>query len=103
MEKVIITLPRECYSVLPSTGEVILIKFGESGYYKVNSHVSDTESNQRYADGMNKHLGVSKAQEAAMVAGSMFGWIASAAQPSNYDEQGIPKKHTAPQRSGHAR
>ena len=39
---------------------------------------------------MNAVKGVTKAQEAAMLAGSMFGWTAPAADPKNYDAGGQP-------------
>lgn len=35
-------------------------------------------------------MGVTKAQSAAMMAGSMFSWDAPAADPKNYDENGQP-------------
>ena len=43
-------------------------------------------------DECNESGGVSKAQAAAMLAGSMFGWEVPAADPKNYDEQGQPIK-----------
>ena len=40
----------------------------------------------------NQIIGVTRAQEAAMLAGSLFGWDTPAADPKNYDEQGQPIK-----------
>ena len=47
---------------------------------------------QAIVDECNEIGGVSKAQAAAMLAGSMFGWDIPAADPKNYDEQGKPIK-----------
>ena len=44
-------------------------------------------------DALNKKAGVSKAQAAAMKAGSLFGWHCPAADPRNYDNQGRPIYH----------
>ena len=50
---------------------------------------------QEGADAANKAMGVTKAQESAMLAGSMFGWGVPAADPKNYDAQGraVKPKH----------
>ena len=40
------------------------------------------------AKGFNEKLGVSKAQEQAMLAGSMIRWDSIAAKPKSYDENG---------------
>ena len=58
-------LPERCYSVLSGSDEIIIIKRGEK-------------------------LGVSRAQEEAMKAGSMFGFQVPAADPRNYDADGKP-------------
>lgn len=87
------SLPEQCVSVLPSTGELILLKKGEQGYTPCfDFSTDDYEQNRSFADDRNVKNGVSKAQEAAMLAGSMFGWQTPAADPKNYDEQGQPIK-----------
>ena len=84
------SLPEQCYSVLPDTGELIIIKKGESGYYRTDIDMGSKAENRALADEYNVKLGVSKAQEQAMSAGSMFGWAVPAADPKNYDESGQP-------------
>lgn len=46
------------------------------------------ETGREAADRLNQKASVTKAQEATMLAGSMFGWHTSAADPKNYDGQG---------------
>ncbi len=82
------SLPDECYSVLPNGDEIIIVKKGEDGYYHTDRYGHDRQAAQAIVDEYNKQLGVSKAQEAAMLAGSMFGWHVPNADPKNYDEQG---------------
>ena len=68
---------------------------GEMGYTDVNDTKNTPEQNRKLADGHNAEMGVSKTQENAMVAGSMFGWNVPGADPKNYDEYGTPiKKRT---------
>ena len=84
------SLPEQCYGTLPDTGELIIVKKGESGYYRTDISMGSKEENRALADEYNGKLGVSKAQAAAMLAGSMFGWAVPAADPKNYDENGQP-------------
>lgn len=84
------SLPEQCYSVLPDTGELIIINKGEAGYYRSNIDMGSKTENRALADAYNAKLGVSKAQEQAMSAGSMFGWQVPGADPKNYDENGKP-------------
>lgn len=82
-------MPELCYSTLPSSGEVIKVFRGDRSYIPLKMPI-DTAAARKYADDMNRRLGVSKAQEAAMLAVSMFGWSVPAADPKNYDEGGNP-------------
>ena len=87
-------LPEVCYSILPSTGDVIIIKHGESGYYRSEYSTGDKAFNREFANDRNANLGVSKAQVEAMLAGSMYGWDVPAADPKSYDENGTPLRNT---------
>lgn len=82
------SLPKHCFSVLDSTNEIIGIERGVMGY----TPTVQPPDGQEAADRFNEMLGVTKAQAAAMKAGSLFGWDTPAADPKNYDEQGQPIK-----------
>lgn len=86
------TLPDKCYSIIPSSGEIVIVKKGESGYYPTAEFAQNRREAREIVDECNRIGGVTKAQEAAMLAGSMFGWDTLAADPKNYDEQGQPIK-----------
>lgn len=83
-------LPEHCYAVLPSSGQLIEVRRGEKGYYPCAYSTGDREYNKVLANQFNTHEGISKAQAAAMLAGSMFGWNVPAADPACYDAEGIP-------------
>lgn len=81
------SLPEHCYSMLSAENTLIKIVKGESGYHEV---CQLDEHGRKTVDAKNAAIGVTKAQEAAMVIGSMFGWDKPGANPANYDEQGVP-------------
>lgn len=82
------SLPDQCFSFLESTGEIILIDKGEQGYTPTGKFAENTTPREG-VDALNKAKGVNRAQEAAMVAGSMYGWEKPAADPARYGEDGV--------------
>ncbi len=99
------SLPEQCYGLLPGTGGIILVKKGETGFFKTDIPDMGREENRALVLETNEKLGVSRAQAAAMLAGSMFGWQTQAADPCSYDEQGrmtAPKQRSQKER-GEAR
>ena len=80
-------LPERCFSTLPSTGQLICIQRGKSGYYPSNQDTGDKERNVELVDELNESLGVTPAQRQAMEIGSMAGWDVPGADPRNYEMQ----------------
>ncbi len=77
-------LPDFCLSTLPSSGQLITLKRGERGYYASDWDTGKREENQNIAQEHNRRRGISDIQEAAMRAGSMFGWHTPGADPQWY-------------------
>lgn len=92
------TLPDKCYAVLPGSDEIIIVKKGEKGYYRTDKYGHDRADAISIVNESNTGGGVTRAQAAAMLAGSMFGWDTPAADPQNYDGQGQPIKPRRPDR-----
>lgn len=83
-------LPMYSFYPAPDRNMIMSIRYGESGYWPVE-HIPEGMTAEEYADKLNQTLGVSKAQQTAMLYGSMFGWDSPAARPERYDENGQPK------------
>lgn len=79
-------LPAYCYSVHEVTGELVVLKRGESGYYP--QRPENAPWSAANLDILNERLGVTKGQAEAMKNGSMFGFHTPAANPNNYDDEG---------------
>lgn len=65
--KTLAKLPEMCAIRNAATGDPIMIKRGELGYYPITSPNFDV-------DGFNQRRGITRAQVRAMEIGSMFGW-----------------------------
>ena len=96
------SLPEKCFSFLESSGELIVIEKGKQGYSPTGIYPQSSDV-RAGVDAANEANGVTKAQSAAMKAGSMFGWDKPAADPANYDDQGIPIRPGRKQDKGDAR
>ena len=77
-------LPETCFSILPSSGQLIIIRCGEHGYYPSEWDTGSREENREIASSHNARRGITDIQEAAMLAGSMFGWNTPGANPQWY-------------------
>lgn len=97
-------LPPRCAAIEPSTGQLINLQRGVHGYWGSDwSRSDDPQYNRQSADLINKRMGVTKAQEEAMLCGSMFGWDSKLADPRSYDEQGrLIAKDTSKKKGNHS-
>ncbi len=85
-------MPFRSYAVNRVSGELVLLKYGENGYFHCNYSLYNKTENQSRADKINGLLGITKAQAAAMYGGSMFGFDKPIADPANYNEDGTMKQ-----------
>lgn len=96
------SLPERCFGYLKATGEIVVLQKGQKGFAPTGKY-AENETPQECVDSLNAAMDVTRAQSAAMMAGSMFGWDAPAADPANYDDQGIPIRPGRKQDRGDAR
>jgi hypothetical protein len=75
-------LPEYCFARHNTTGKLIKIRRGVSGYYPFDHDLNVTDER---VDELNEELGISKAQKEAMVIGSMFGWNVPGANPKMHE------------------
>ena len=96
-------LPVDCHSVLPSNGDLILIVRGKDGYFPSSNSTTFPDINRKIADENNAHFGVTRSQEEAMLAGSLFGWDVPAAKPWRYELDGTPRVPPPKNKENHER
>lgn len=80
-------LPEWCYNTLRSTGELVTIRKMKKAISRPSVHTGYVNKPGHCRAGQPK-AGITKAQTAAMVGGSLFGWSSPAANPDNYDANG---------------
>ena len=93
-------LPEKCFTVQPSSGELIVIERYKPGYQVSPMAHFKGKTPQQTADVLNGDMGVTRAQAAAMLAGATLGWTSSAADPSRYNERGRPIQSRRHERGG---
>lgn len=80
-------LPENCLATLPGTGELVILKRGETGYYHTDWDTGDKVQNLELADYHNRRRGINPAQVEAMQMGSMCGFHVPGADPQIYFDQ----------------
>lgn len=83
------SLPKKLYTINPNTGDVVCVEQGKMNYQL--AEFVNTENALSVKERFNDSLGVTKAQEAAMVAGATVGWASPLADPANYEDDGSPR------------
>lgn len=85
------SLPDKCFSITSGTDGMVIITKGEMFQRPAGARAEGVTAREG-ATAANEAMGVTKAQEAAMLFGSIYGWDKPGADPKNYDEQGKPIK-----------
>jgi len=85
------SLPEKCFSITTAADEIVIITKGERFRQPAGARAEGMTAREG-ATAANEAMGVTKAQEAAMLFGSIYGWDKPGADPKYYDEQGKPIK-----------
>lgn len=85
-------LPLFCYTTLRETGELVLIKRYEKGYFKTDYSSGDRKMNKEMEEFLNRKYGITPVQKEALHCGSLFGWHHSFTNPQDYMDKGILDK-----------
>lgn len=85
------SLPEKCFSTLPSADKLIIIQKGEMGYIPSEMQIAGKTARES-ADIANDTMGVTKVQEAAMLAGSLVRLADSSRRPEKLRRQWKPHK-----------
>jgi len=91
-------LPNYCYAVMPHSGEMVRVVRGENGYHKCECAGLSFDTIRFKVNDENQLRHITRAQEEAMLAGSLFGWDTPAAKPWNYNQDGT-RRQTQPKKS----
>ncbi len=98
-------LPSWCMSV-DREGNLISLRRGVMGSFDSDQNlIDDPQLNRKIADRINDEIGVTKAQEKAMLRGSMLGWDNRLADPKTYYKPSrvLPPNAAKKRRTGHDR
>jgi len=95
-------LPDHCFSILPDSGELVILQ-QERPYIQSFHSERSPETRREVVDELNAVLGVTKAQEQAMLGGCLHGFSDPRAWPWQYDQNGEPRKYIKHQKDKEAR
>ena len=85
-------LPLFCYTTLRETGELVLIKRYEKGYFKTDYDSGDRKKNKELEEFLNRKHGITPVQKEALHCGSLFGWQGSFTNPQDYMDKAVLDK-----------
>jgi len=95
-------LPDHCFSILPESGELVALQQERPHIQPFHSD-GPVETRRRIANDLNEAMGVTRAQEKAMLMGCLHGFDQPCARPWQYDQNGEPRKYMKHQKDKETR